>query len=118
MSLTRLCGFHDIPEGEARGFLYLEGHPQIFVVRRENQLYGYLNQCPHNLIPMEFKKDHFLNADKSKIICFAHGAHFEIQTGYCDKGICQGDYLTAIELTIEDGQVFWRQGLRESKSMI
>lgn len=55
---------------------------------------------------MAWRKDAYLNGDKSRIVCHAHGAQFEIDTGHCLLGPCLGKSLTPVTLEVAgDGRV-------------
>lgn len=88
-----------IGEGQAASLT-----PSIFAVRRAGQLFVYHNQCPHLGINLEFQANDFLDADGAHIICSTHGALFEIATGECIFGPCNGDALTAVAFTWIDEQ--------------
>lgn len=106
-SLVRLCHASELAEGRARGFDPSgAGRDTMFVVRRVG-LHAYRNECPHwSSTSMAWRKDAFLNADGTRIVCAAHGAQFEIDTGLCTLGPCTGDYLTPVELIhSEDGSL-------------
>lgn len=100
-----LCRLIDIPDGHSRGFLRERRADKIFVVRRGERVYAYLNSCPHNWVPMDFRQDYFLNPDRSEIVCYAHGAHFSIESGLCTAGVCAGEYLIKVPARIENGEI-------------
>ena len=75
-----LCRIEDIPDGGARGFALPGKRRGVFAVRRGQQAYVYLNWCPHAGAELEYAKDRFLSADGERIVCFAHGAHFAVET--------------------------------------
>jgi nitrite reductase/ring-hydroxylating ferredoxin subunit len=103
--IATLCRASDLAEGRSRGFdPTATGRDTLFVVRR-NGLYAYRNVCPHWAeTSMAWRKDAFLNGDATRIVCAAHGAQFEIETGMCTLGPCIGQSLTRVELvTREDG---------------
>ena len=103
----RLCHASELAEGRARGFDPTgAGRDTMFVVRREG-LHAYRNECPHWAnTSMAWRKDAFLDAHGTRIVCAAHGAQFEIDTGLCTLGPCIGDYLTPVELIpSEDGSL-------------
>ncbi len=105
MSATLLCALADIPDGGAKEFG--DGtSSSLFAVRRGDQVHVYQNRCPHAHTPLNWMPDRFLNRDRSQIICATHGALFDIDTGYCTTGPCQGQYLTAKTVTIQNGQVW------------
>jgi nitrite reductase/ring-hydroxylating ferredoxin subunit len=59
---------------------------------------------------LDWTPDRFLSADGSMLICATHGALFEIATGVCVSGPCQGDQLTQVEFSIRDGMVLIAPG--------
>ncbi|MCO5163786.1 MAG: Rieske 2Fe-2S domain-containing protein [Mesorhizobium sp.] len=109
-----LCRLEDLAEGKSRGFDPLgEGRDTMFVIRRGGRLYAWRNHCPHyDRARMAWKKDEFLDPTGSRIMCFAHGALFEIDSGECTLGPCLGQHLTAVPVEIRDGQV-WVTGVYE-----
>lgn len=90
-----LCRLDEIPDGEARGFSVKAGasRREIFVVRKGEKTFGYINSCPHAGWPLEFIEDQFMTLDKRHIQCVNHGAWFEIETGRCLGGPCKGKSL-------------------------
>ncbi len=103
-----LCRMDDLPDGRSRGFDPLgEGRDTMFIVRQGDRLYGYRNHCPHySNARMAWKKDEFLNVDRSRIMCGAHGALFDIETGQCTLGPCLGDSLTPVALERRGEEVY------------
>ncbi|MEZ5768060.1 MAG: hypothetical protein R3D80_10590 [Paracoccaceae bacterium] len=71
------------------------------------RLFGWRNACPHyGNARMAWKKDEYLNGDRSRIVCGAHGAQFEIETGCaCVLGPRLGRSLIPVPLTVRDGAV-------------
>lgn len=105
--LAPLCRAGELAEGRSRGFDPTRtGRDTLFVVRRKG-LYAYRNACPHWAeTSMAWRKDAFLNADATRIVCAAHGAQFEIETGVCTLGPCLGQALTPVPLTTDgDGML-------------
>jgi nitrite reductase/ring-hydroxylating ferredoxin subunit len=92
-----LCHVDDLPEGTARGFHpNRQGEDSLIVVRHGSGVHVYLNDCPHQHRPLGWRKDRFLSADREYLVCFAHGARFEIERGYCVSGPCLGASLTRV----------------------
>lgn len=99
----RLCHLDELPEGDSRGFdPRASGRDTLFIVRRGRSLFGWANACPHQGTPMAWRKDAYLNAARDRIVCAAHGAQFEIDTGRCTLGPCLGQSLTPVQLTLDD----------------
>lgn len=99
----RLCHLEELPDGGARGFdPQGAGHDTLFVVRRGAVLHAYENRCPHLGTPLPWRRHAYLNAAGDRIVCAAHGALFEIDTGVCTLGPCLGDVLTPVPLTLHD----------------
>lgn len=103
-----LCRLDEIEEPGARGFTLSGDGPalEIFVVRAQGRIFGYVDSCPHIGTPLEFLPDRFLTADRTEILCSTHGARFEIATGRCTAGPCRGRFLTSVPVFSEDGRLF------------
>lgn len=103
MPATYLCSIADIPEGTARGFdPELAGRDTVFVVRSKDRAQAWLNSCPHVPgSPLAWRKDAFLSGDGQTIVCYGHGAQFDIETGTCTKGPCLGQPLTSVALDLD-----------------
>lgn len=101
--MTVLCSIHDIPEDESRGF-DVDGQ-SLFAVKKDGQIYVYVNSCPHIGIALEFQPDEFLDMEKRFIQCANHGALFEIENGDCIAGPCAGKALKAVPFTVENDNI-------------
>lgn len=108
---VRLCHIDELVDGYAKGFdPYGTGSDVLFVVRRGASLHAYRNRCPHQRVSMPWKKGAYLNASRTRIVCSAHGAHFDIESGRCVLGAALGQSLTPETLTISStGDVFWHR---------
>lgn len=104
---TRLCPVSEIREPGARGFLFGEGKERfdMFVVRRGDTVFAYVNECPHAFTPLETWPDKFLTMAEDEIICSTHGALFNIGDGLCTSGPCTGKSLIAIPVIIDNGMI-------------
>jgi nitrite reductase/ring-hydroxylating ferredoxin subunit len=102
-----LCRLDDLADGEARGFdPSRRGCDTLFIVRRGARLHAWRDVCPHEGTPMAWRKNAYLNADRSRIVCSAHGAQFNIESGVCTLGPCVGQSLTAVSITLDaDGTI-------------
>lgn len=99
-----LCALDDIDDPGGKGFRP-DDRPPIFVIRRGAEVWGYINACPHQGVPLDWRPDWFLNYDKTRIQCATHGAQFVIETGECVAGPCPGVWLQTVPVAVRDGRV-------------
>lgn len=106
----RLCCLDELSDGSAKGFDPQDkGSDSVFVVRTSSGVFGYRDACPHyqGAISLPWRKDAYLDHGGKFIVCAAHGAEFEIETGLCVHGPCLGESLTKVPLRIaSDGSVY------------
>lgn len=111
-----LCRVGEIPDGESRGF-DPDGveRDTLFIVRQGAKLYGWRDQCPHEgETPLPWQRHRYLNAMRTRIVCFAHGAQFNIATGECILGPCRGSFLSPVHLFISDVGEVWLRSINSS----
>ncbi len=99
---TVLYKFSDLKNLESRGFVFGKGSNrfEMFIVRKDDNIFGYINACPHIGSPLEFMPNQFLNLDKTLIMCATHGAQFEIDNGLCVIGPCKDQHLPPVPVAI------------------
>lgn len=78
---------------------------QGLIVKKNGKYFAYENLCQHLPITLDLNDNHFFNHDKSYLQCHMHGAMYEIETGLCIAGPCQGANLVALELREEDEEL-------------
>ncbi|MFC7704801.1 Rieske (2Fe-2S) protein [Plastorhodobacter daqingensis] len=47
---------------------------------------AYVNACPHQFLPLNYRSDTVLSADGTRLLCSAHGARFDAGTGAAPDG--------------------------------
>jgi nitrite reductase/ring-hydroxylating ferredoxin subunit len=112
-SVFVICAARSIARGAAKSFSLSrikesgEARPFPIVVIRTatDDFVGYVNACPHQGIWLNFGAGEFFNSDGTFLKCGRHGAEFEINTGVCVEGACQGKSLEPLALTVIDGEV-------------
>lgn len=102
-----LCAEADLADPGARGFVLQikEAFFHGFVVRKDGQVAGYVDRCPHAGFPLAIELDRYLSRDGDLILCSWHGAVFEPLTGQCVGGPCAGARLTPWPIEVRDGMV-------------
>ncbi|MGR6805465.1 Rieske (2Fe-2S) protein [Sphaerotilus natans] len=101
MTARTLCHLHELPDGLARGFdPGATGQTTMLVLRRGRQLRAFLDRCPHHGTPLAWRADAYLNAAGDRIVCAAHGALFDTDTGACTLGPCLGQGLTPVAVRL------------------
>ena len=97
----------DLRDGESRGLdVNGRGQDTVFIVRHRGRLHAYEDRCPHyGDTPLAWRRHAYLNGDRSRIVCAAHGAQFDIETGECVLGPCLGQRLTPVPVErLADGR--------------
>ena len=102
-----LCVETDIADPGARSFVLQIGEAFFhgFVVRKDGQVAGYIDRCPHAGSPLAVELDRYLTPDGSMILCSWHGAAFEPLTGKCIAGPCAGGRLTPWPVQVAGGVI-------------
>ena len=110
--LYAICQNGAIEDGDATGFLLMRitstGEPKpwpILITRKGNNFYGFENACPHKGEQLDASPGVFLDEEGNFLTCGHHGAQFDLDTGKCFIGPCQGKSLTPITIVVDDGDV-------------
>lgn len=77
-----------------------------FVVRYNGVVYGFVNQCAHVPVELDWDEGDFFDLTKNYLICATHGAHYHPQTGYCVMGPCKGRSLKPITVSEQDEHIY------------
>lgn len=104
---TDLCALEDIPDGQAKDFAFGEGTEafRLLVLRSGENVWGYINKCPHFGVPLNVEPGRFTLFDHTYLYCSVHCAMFRFEDGYCEDGPCTGDSLVKVPLMINDTRV-------------
>ncbi len=107
LDLKTLCNLSELEDLSSKGFKVKikRKSTDIFVIRKDDEVYAYQNVCPHAQAPLEWNPDEFLDEKKETIICALHGARFSIEEGDCLGGQCEGIGLTIVAVEIIEGNV-------------
>ena len=108
-----ICSAADIDIGEAKAFDLAQADgeggakPFRIVVARNGQgeFFSYRNSCPHQGVWLNIGSGAFLDESGALLKCGRHGAKFEIESGLCVSGACEGGRLEQVSLAVLDGDV-------------
>ena len=77
-----------------------------FVVRFEGVARGFLNQCGHVPVELDWQEGEFFDDSRLYLICATHGALYHPGSGACVGGRCAGRGLIQVPLVERDGHVY------------
>lgn len=75
------------------------------VVKKNDRYYAYHNLCKHLPVTLDLNDGGFFTHDKSHLQCHMHGAMYEVETGFCVAGPCQGARLSTLLLQEDESQL-------------
>ena len=99
-----LCDIADLKSSNSKS-AEVNGVRYVLLIQEEN-IFAYINECPHLKIPLDWGNDVFLDPEGDLIQCATHGALFTINNGECIYGPCLGKHLIAAEVHIANNKVF------------
>jgi nitrite reductase/ring-hydroxylating ferredoxin subunit len=106
---SRVAALHDVPEDSTLVFTVRDRESgddeEAILVRVGDGVACWRNYCQH-LTHIKLDKGSGAQLRGGEILCTNHGAYFEADTGFCTHGPCEGAYLDAVEVTVEDGDVY------------
>ena len=76
-----------------------------FVVKKGGQFFAYQNQCQHLPVTLDLNDNRFFNHEKTLLQCQMHGALYEMDTGLCIGGPCEGKKLTPLPFEEDESQL-------------
>ncbi|QCS43713.1 Rieske 2Fe-2S domain-containing protein [Natrinema versiforme] len=109
METGRITALADVPEDST--FLFRvaddsgEEREAILVADADGGVACWLNYCQH-LTHIKLDKGSGAPMRDGELVCANHGAYFEADSGHCTFGPCEGAYLTDLEVTVSDGDVY------------
>ena len=108
----RLCALEELADPGARGFAFdapagaEEDRPFLgFVVRRGEEVHGWVDACPHVGASLATEPDRYLTRRGDFLMCWNHGALFRPEDGVCVAGPCVGRALRPWPVAVREGAV-------------
>lgn len=113
LEIYAICPMDSIAIGKAKAFdlakLDEDGISRPFrivIVRQTPTIYwGYANTCPHEGVWLNIGTGSFFDPTGKFLKCGKHGATFEIDTGICVSGPCEGAKLDSVAVMAMSGDV-------------
>lgn len=94
----------DVPDA---GALVVDaGGISLILTRRGDAVHAFRNKCSHADYPLQRADGRVLVQEGRFLVCGAHGASFELESGACAGGPCNGRGLTRVSIIVRDGVVF------------
>lgn len=79
----------------------------VVLIKYENTVKAYLNNCPHQNVPLNEAYKIDINPFEKTMKCSVHDAFFRIEDGVCIEGPCWDEQLEALEVRTDDkGDIF------------
>lgn len=76
-------------------------HESLVLVRSGESVRAWLNVCPHAGRRLDWAPGRFLVGKDGYLVCAAHGASFDMDSGLCVAGPCRGQSLRAVEVAVD-----------------
>jgi nitrite reductase/ring-hydroxylating ferredoxin subunit len=111
--LYAICRTFEIDDNDARGFTLKKAGGEngegtawpIMISRKGSNYYAFENACPHQGKTIDGGGGELMDDEGNFLVCRHHGAQFDLDTGHCFSGPCQGKALTPIKVVVDDGDV-------------
>ena len=100
---TVICPAADVPQTGVKSF-DLNGFPLILVASGDG-LRAYVNACPHQFLPLDWRSENILSADGGVLRCSNHDAGFDACTGAGVDGHGQGCALDPVPVVVSGDQL-------------
>lgn len=78
---------------------------EVILINNGNTVKAWHNICPHQGRPLNYAPNKFLVTPEGLLMCAAHGATFDMQSGECVNGPCKGASLKPISVEVNDDGV-------------
>lgn len=100
---TRICDAAEITTILALTVTTAKGDFPLLILRTGQGLRAYVNACPHQYLPLDYRGTQLMSADGTRLMCTAHGAQFDIESGAVIRGADCG--LDMVPIDIVNGEI-------------
>lgn len=77
----------------------------LVITRRGAAIAAFRNKCPHAGYPLQRWDGRIVVQEGRYMVCGGHAASFELETGACAGGPCNGDGLERVAIVVTEGVV-------------
>ena len=77
-----------------------------FVIRSTEGVAGFVNQCAHMALELDWSPGEFFDNDGQYLVCATHGALYDPKTGAGVSGAWRGRPLRALSIIESDGCIY------------
>jgi nitrite reductase/ring-hydroxylating ferredoxin subunit len=95
---TLLARVEDVPDGGA--LVVASEGGALILTRRGERVFAFRNRCPHAGYPLQRADGRILVQEQRYLVCGAHGASFDLETGACAGGPCNGAPLERVAVSV------------------
>ncbi|MCE8016016.1 Rieske 2Fe-2S domain-containing protein [Halomonas sp. MCCC 1A17488] len=101
---TRLVRLDDIAPGDTSSLTLQSerGSFPLLLVRLDDALFGYVNACPHQFLPLDQRGRRVLSQDGEQLRCTNHDATFSARSGEGTGGLGLGCTLDPVPVSVDD----------------
>lgn len=100
---TAICAADQVDRPVAIDVIGPKGSFPLLLMRSGAVFRAYVNACPHQYLPLNYRGEQILSADGRQLLCTAHGARFDIDTGQPLAGADCG--LDHVPIEVVDGML-------------
>ncbi|MGR3199634.1 MAG: Rieske (2Fe-2S) protein, partial [Paracoccus sp. (in: a-proteobacteria)] len=83
---TRICPAAEITAVHPLTVTTERGDFPLILLRDGDRIRAFVNACPHQYLPLDYRGTNLLSADGTRLLCTAHGASFDKSTGEVVQG--------------------------------
>ncbi len=104
----KLTALIDVPIGQwsEHTLQTKNGQTSVMIKRGHTEWVAFINECPHQGRRMDYAENAFLETPDQQLVCPAHGATFDANTGFSTSGPCAGQSLVKLEVSFDHKAVF------------
>ena len=106
--IFKLANISEIQEGQWYEFNLPTGNTffPIMLKKDKDEYFAFKNFCPHQGRRMNYSVGQFLTSKEGNLVCPAHGAEFNSESGLCINGPCLGESLEPIHIQLNEEIIF------------